>query len=87
MEGKVSWDDHPSGMKFPSGASYPHCDARILHLPEECHYCAEATWLQEERERLDVCNSGHGNRTYICPADRARGLDNYSRWHGNKAQP
>ena len=68
------------------GAEYqfPHCDARILHLPEECEYCAKATELQEERERLEVSNSGHQNRKWPCPVERARSLKGAHKWHGNR---
>ncbi len=66
---------------------WPHCDARILHTPEECRYCAERTDLQEERVKLDVSNSGVANRKWPCPADVARGKAHYSAWHGNRATP
>lgn len=62
----------------------PHCDPRVLHLPEECEFCAAATALQEERERLQVSNSGHANRRWPCPADVERGADSYHQWGGNR---
>lgn len=62
----------------------PHCDSRILHLPEECGYCADATVLQEERARLGISNSGHVNRQWPCPADQARSKAQYSLWPGNR---
>ena len=35
--------------------TFPHCEARILHAPEECSTCAldEMTHLHEERERIE----------------------------------
>ena len=62
---------------------FPHCDARILHLPEECDYCKDATLLQEEREQLDVSNSGHQNRGWPCPVEKVRSLKTAHQWHGN----
>ena len=88
MEGTVSWDAHPSGESFDqTGVVYPHCEPRVLHLPDECKLCAEATWLQREREYLDICNTGHTNRTFICPADRDRPDLGYDRWMGNTRKP
>jgi hypothetical protein len=58
----------------------------ILHLPEECKYCADAKPLQEERERLGISNTGHANRKFPCPADQARSAKVYNRWPGNQAK-
>jgi hypothetical protein len=66
------------------GRSYPHCDMRVLHAPDSCTYCADATDLQEERERLDVSNTGLANRAWPCPADRARGSASLNTWPGNR---
>lgn len=63
----------------------PHCDSRILHAPNTgCDFCTEATELQEERERLDISNSGMTNRKWPCPADQARPRAQYEAWGGNK---
>ena len=78
MDKEISWDKLPDRC--------PHCDARILHKPEECVYCAKATVFQEERERLGVSNTGHANRKFPCPVDQARSKANYNAWHGNRAQ-
>lgn len=77
MDGEIEWDKLPCA---------PHCDARVLHLPSECVYCAAATELQEERERLEISNTGHTNRKWPCPGDRERGLKSLNSWHGNRAQ-
>lgn len=63
---------------------YPHCDARILHLPHECDYCGMCDELQEERARLNVSNTGVANRQWPCPADRARSQKDYHAWDGNR---
>lgn len=64
---------------------YPHCDPRVLHVPEECMFCAEAKELQEEREKLGVSNTGKNNRSWPCPADKARSSTSLNSWHGNRA--
>lgn len=61
----------------------PHCDPRILHAPDECDYCASAVNLQEERRRLDVCNSGRTDRKWPCPVEKARSLVGAHKWQGN----
>lgn len=63
---------------------FPHCDSRILHHPHECGYCAQATELQAERERLDISNTGIANRRWPCPADQARSKATYHAWPGNR---
>lgn len=63
--------------------TFPHCEPRVLHKPDECFLCAEATELQEEREVLDVSNTGHSNRRFPCPADAQRGSDHLL-WGGNR---
>lgn len=78
MGGEITWDQLPSRA--------PHCDPRVLHLPEECTYCADARELQAEREQLEISNTGHSNRKWPCPGDRERGLKSLNRWHGNRAQ-
>lgn len=84
---EISWEEIPDfeydGMRGYR-CTFPHCDSMILHVPGECEYCAQATWLQEERVRLDVSNTGHTNRAWPCPADRRRSADDYDAWGGNK---
>lgn len=75
MNGEVPWSALPQ---------MPHCDPRVLHLPSECMYCAEAKELQEERVRLDVCNTGHFGRAFPCPADRERKSADLNAWPGNR---
>ena len=67
--------------------TFPHCDARILHAPEDCSTCAldEMKHLHEEREQLEVSYSGKANRSYPCPVDKARSAKNYNKWWGNAA--
>jgi hypothetical protein len=76
MDKEIEWEKLPRA---------PHCDARVLHKPEECVFCARATALQEERERLEVSNTGHANRKWPCPADKARSSQSLNAWHGNRA--
>ena len=65
----------------------PHCDARLLHAPEDdCDFCDGATELQVERERLNISNSGRQNRKWPCPADQARSKAQYHAWPGNRAK-
>ena len=94
MSGDMDWDDVPKhrssvlerlGIYCDSYHSWPHCDCRVLHAPDACEYCADAVELQEERERLDVSNTGMMNRRWVCPADRDRPSVNQI-WRGNKAR-
>lgn len=77
MDKEVPWGDL---------GTLPHCDARVLHLPEECIYCEDRADLQEEREKLGVSNTGHSNRAWPCPADKARSSESLNGWHGNTAR-
>jgi hypothetical protein len=74
MAGEIPWS---------SLGTLPHCDGRVLHMPHECTYCADATELQEERTRLSISNTGHQNRLWPCPADQARSAKSLNSWHGN----
>lgn len=64
----------------------PHCDSRVLHAPDECKYCAMDKYkpLHEERERLGVNHTGHTDRPWSCPAERARSSDSLNSWPGNR---
>jgi hypothetical protein len=77
MAKEIPWDDL---------GTLPHCDARVLHLPEECTYCADRVDLQEERVELGVSNTGVTNRAWPCPADKARSSDSLNGWYGNVAR-
>ena len=79
IDKEMAWSDGPE--------RFPHCEPRVLHLPEDCKYCADAPMLQEERVRLEVSNTGHTNRKFPCPAEQARSLKNsINKWHGNTPQ-
>lgn len=77
MDKEIPWEKCPE--------RFPHCDARVLHKPEECVFCAKAEILQKEREDLNVSNTGHANRAWPCPGDRQRGSTSLNAWHGNRA--
>lgn len=70
--------------EWPKDIRFPHCDARVLHLPEECMFCADAKELQKERQDLNVSNTGHANRSWPCPADKARSSESLNSWGGNR---
>lgn len=78
MAGEIDWDALPERA--------PHCDPRVLHKPEECKFCADATLLQAEREKLEISNTGHANRKWPCPGDRERGSKSINGWYGNQAK-
>ena len=67
-------------------AAFPHCDARVLHPPEECEYCGseDAKVLREDRERLGVNYTGRKDRPWPCPAERARSMASLNLWDGNR---
>ena len=81
LDSEMSWSAIGS-----RGIRFPHCDARILHLPTECFFCKEAVDLQKERELLEVSNTGHANRKWPCPADQARSAKIMNSWPGNRAK-
>jgi len=67
----------------------PHCDSRILHHPNDCEYCAQATELQSTRAHLGIALTGREPQPgeVPCEADASRppGADNdHRRWGGNK---
>lgn len=100
IAGEISWDEIPeytvavetasadlAATNIPVGRfRFPHCEARILHAPEDCEYCADAKALQAERAALDVSNTGRTNRKWPCPADRARSQVHQNAWPGNRPQ-
>jgi len=65
----------------------PHCDPLVLHAPEECQFCAAATELQEERQRLNISHTGHANRLWPCPSAQRRSLSTIHAWAGNRPYP
>lgn len=66
----------------------PHCDARVLHEPSACEYCARAVAQQRERELLGVRNTGapadQPGRVHPCPAELARSPASLAAWGGNR---
>lgn len=56
---------------------YPHCDAKILHVPGQCEYCDGHPDWQELREAWGIAFTGE------CPAEQARPLVDINRWGGN----
>jgi len=77
MDDEIPWEDM---------GTLPHCDARVLHSPEDCIYCAKRVDLQEERVLLGISNTGKTNRAWPCPADKARSAESLNGWHGNVAR-
>lgn len=71
-------------LSAPIGLIFPHCDSRVLHHPDACMYCADATWLQDERAALDVSHTGTSDRRWPCPADEQRGAESLNSWGGNR---
>src|SRR3972149_2570059 len=86
MDGQISIDDIPTYTNGDRTYRFPHCEPRVLHTPEECVYCREATDLQTERRDLDVSNTGVANRLWACPSERARSLKTMNLWPGNRPQ-
>lgn len=70
-------------IKFEENLRPPHCDALILHSPDECKVCADSTMHQDDRRNLDVCNTGKRDRKFPCPAEQRRTLEGMHRWWGN----
>jgi hypothetical protein len=71
---------------MPYPPTFPHCDSRVLHAPEDnCKFCNESG-LQEIREQWKINFTGHydPNKT-TCPAERERPLETINRWGGNVA--
>ncbi len=74
---------------------FPHCDARVLHAPNECEYCDRHPDWQELRQEWMVAFTGHppvryehGGAQVPCPADFNRPPDtdhDHRRWAGNVA--
>lgn len=70
---------------------FPHCDARILHDPEDgCKYCNMYPEWQELRRGWCVAFTGHlpdpNSDTVMCPADYARERSAYEAWKGNRIE-
>lgn len=93
LDKEMTYEEMPGIESCGDTCCFPHCDMRILHAPDECSSCAKFEWLQDERTRLDVSNSGKMNRRWQCPADEARGAPvmrgtttvdhGYHMWGGN----
>lgn len=76
-------------MSMVEGVTYPHCDSRVLHAPDECEYCDLHPDWQRERITHGVAFTGHAptEGQVPCPADVARPPDtpsDHRRWGGNK---
>jgi hypothetical protein len=64
---------------------FPHCDAKVLHGPEDgCKYCNESE-LQGVREAWGINYTGHYDvHKSICPSEQERSLDIINKWPGNR---
>lgn len=72
--------------EFGFSATYPHCDANVLHAPGECIYCDHYPIAQKLRIEQKINFTGHYDPDKVlCPAERSRPLDTINRWHGNIA--
>jgi hypothetical protein len=69
--------------------SFPHCDWRVLHAPDECEFCDDHPDWQAERVAKGYAFTGHSSSELLpCPADEARppgGSADHRRWGGNTA--
>ncbi len=76
----------------------PHCDARVLHAPNECRYCDKHPEWQELRKIWGIAFTGHsydkngkpakdeyGDILQPCPAEADRGMESINGWGGNVA--
>lgn len=65
---------------------FPHCDARVLHAPEDgCKYCNEHVEWQYLRDAWQMNFTGKREPGKIlCPSEHARSLSEIEKWHGNK---
>jgi hypothetical protein len=77
---------NPMGVLFDG--QYPHCDALVLHAPEECKYCDKFPYLQCVREHWKIAFSGYepDEKELPCPADFQR-PGKSQRWSGNIPRP
>lgn len=76
--------------------SFPHCDQRILHAPNECDVCDTKPEWQQLRQDWGIAFTGHiptkdqyGTQQLPCPADFARPpgfKGDHRRWGGNTAK-
>ena len=67
---------------------FPHCDARIMHIPGVCTFC-DASGLQEVRACWGKAYTGQepeGDQA-PCPANEARSDESLYSWGGNRPQP
>jgi hypothetical protein len=66
---------------------FPHCDARVLHAPEDgCIICnTYAVYLQQARRVWGINFTGHYDTDkYKCPSEALRPLDTINQWGGNR---
>ena len=66
--------------------TFPHCDPRILHAPEECELCDMHPDWQILRQTWNIAFTGYEpeGTGLPCPADYARG-STHTNWQGNRA--
>jgi hypothetical protein len=64
----------------------PHCDASVLHAPEECRYCDDFPDWQLLRIRWGIAFTGHqpDEDQLPCPSDARRGIGQAHTWGGNR---
>lgn len=63
-----------------------HCDALVLHAPNECRYCDMYPTAQLWRIKNKINFTGHYKAGFTqCPAEAQRPLETINRWHGNVA--
>lgn len=74
----------------------PHCDARVLHSPQDnCEYCNARPEWQALRVLWGIAFTGHSGDTeddFIgrqvplikCPAEQRRDLKTINQWAGNR---
>lgn len=66
--------------------TFPHCDMRVLHAPDECDFCDNHPEWQELRQAWGIAFTGHPptEGQLMCPSDVARGMAGAHVWGGNR---
>lgn len=75
--------DHPTGV---GSAWSPHCDAAVLHAPNECDYCDLYPAWQRYRVVAGIAFTGHEplDDETMCPSEVRRPVETIERWGGNR---
>lgn len=63
---------------------FPHCDAAVLHAPNECKYCD--MFPDQQQKRIDNKVNFTGEKDQLkskCPAEIARPEETINSWGGN----